>query len=311
MAAGGRWIPLEFSGPLRQVPEAPLLFGHLAWAVALSAGKSALDRFLEPFIAGEPPFLISSVFPARYLPRPLLPPAQDPRLRESQLRKEFKKLRWLSIDQFKSVAREGEGSLLESVAQEIAARTSAQTAKKPEFRISAEDRVRVGISRVTGGAYPGILFEESYLRLEGKFGFYLSAQPSYDLDFLLHNLELTGLMGIGGKTSIGLGGFSVGKPEEVTLPATQAANAETSLAPFLLPENPDGFYRLEPYWGRLGHHYAHSANPFKRAYLRAATGSTLLGQARGGMLEVTPTPPPEPGLQIFEYGYAFPLGVRV
>lgn len=311
MTAEVLWIPLEFSGPVRQVPEAPLLFGHLAWALVFSAGRAELDRFLEPFIAGEPPFLISSVFPAGYLPRPLLPPAKNPKLRESQLRKEFKKLRWLSFAQFASVAQDGEDSLVEPLAKELEARNSARLSEKPSFKILAEDRVRVGISRATGGAFPGILFGEKLTRLEGEFGFYLKTQPSYDVEFLRQLLETVGLMGIGGKTSIGLGAFRVGEPKKVELPQAEDGNAETSLAPFLLPENPAGFYRLEPYWGRLGHHYAHSPNPFKRAYLRGATGSTLVGKVRGGMLELTPTPAPETGVEVFEYGYAFPLGVRV
>ena len=73
----------------------------------------------------------------------------------------------------------------------------------------------------------------------------------------------------------------------------------------------EGYWALETYWGRLGGHYAQAETPFKRPYLRAKEGSVFREQPTTGLLDVTPEPAPEGGVKIWEYLYAFPLGVRV
>ncbi|MEI9479639.1 MAG: hypothetical protein WCO26_24135, partial [Deltaproteobacteria bacterium] len=49
------------------------IMGLMAWAVALNEGESAIREFLEPFLAGDPPFVVSDGFPSGLLPNPLIP----------------------------------------------------------------------------------------------------------------------------------------------------------------------------------------------------------------------------------------------
>lgn len=48
-------------------------FPSLVGALARQDGPAAVADFLEPFLAGEPPFVLSDEFLAGLLPRPMLP----------------------------------------------------------------------------------------------------------------------------------------------------------------------------------------------------------------------------------------------
>jgi len=56
------------------------IFGHLCWTVRYEEGEEALGEFLAPFLAGEPPLVLSNGFPGDLLPRPVLPPQLPPGL---------------------------------------------------------------------------------------------------------------------------------------------------------------------------------------------------------------------------------------
>lgn len=278
-------------------PKAPTLWGHLAWWVRYTQGERALLEWLEAF-RHDPPFLLSSAFPTDHLPRPLLPQVQES---DTARRKALKKIRYLSLETFARVIREGEQALLDS--PELGGKTPG---------VRAATQTRVGINRATGTAQEGILFTDRVYWLgdkEQKQTWTVYAQIRQPADYLEQALREIGTFGYGGKASVGLGRFELVGTQEMDLPEAENPTHYVTLAP-TLPQG-EGFWALETYWGRLGGHYAQAETPFKRPYLRAVEGSVFKGRPEGSLLDVTPEPAPEEGVRVWEYLYAFPLGVRV
>lgn len=282
---------LRFQGPVRALPRAPTLLGHLLWWYRYAHGKEALEALLERL--PQTGFRLSSAFPEGWLPRPKLPPVQ---VEETALRKRLKGLSLLTFATFQRVAEEGEEALLEA--------PEVQEGKSPPAPRRLR-RARVGIDRGTGGARQGILFAQELLFPTGRYAVYALGEPPFDL---LEGLRFVGEMGYGGLASVGAGWFRVEGQEEVELPEARGANAYATLAPG--PLEGALYYEPEPYWGRLGGGYV-GAKPFKAPHLRAKEGS-VYREANGFLLlDVTPSEPPEAGVQVLEPLQVFPLGVRV
>ena len=291
---------LEFKAPVSDLPRAPSIYGQLAWWVRYSRGEVALLSLLEEFKT-QPPFLLTSAFPTDFLPRPLLPPLVHPRLAETTVRKGLKAVRYLPVKTFAEVVRSGsEAVLLDLLGQE-------DSLKQPSFE--RLQRTRVGISRVTGGAETGILFTDETIGLPTLSLYAVCNSNTYTSDWLFDALQHLGHQGFGGRTSIGLGKFTVTRERNFELPESTEPTAYTTLAPCLA--QPDGWYALETHWGRLGQHFSQAANPFKQPYLRAIEGSTFRQAPVGQLLDTTPSPPPQPGRQIYDFLFPFSLGVKV
>ncbi len=64
-------ILVEPTGPIGTPWQSDTLFGHFVWLVAMQEGKAAVQKFLEPFLDREPPFILSDGFPENLLPSPL------------------------------------------------------------------------------------------------------------------------------------------------------------------------------------------------------------------------------------------------
>lgn len=287
---------LDFSAPLTELPTAPGLFGQLAWWVRYSEGERAVEGLIESFQAS-PPWRISSAFPKGRLPRPLLPPTDDPRLAESAFRKQLKRVRYLDFETFAEVLQGGERALL--------ARLESAPDDTPPSR--SVTRARVGIDRTHGGAFGGLLYTDTLEQPLGTWTVYVQAEQAAALAWLYKGLRFIGEGGYGGKVSVGLGRFSVSPPYETELPEAADADAFTTLSPCLV-SHPRGFYELETHWGRLGGTFTHHETPFKRPYLRAGVGSTFYGEPSAEGLLVTA----QVGeATVKDYLYPFPLGVRL
>jgi len=98
---------LYFQGPLKELPRAPTLLGHVLWWYRYTHGREALEGLLEKPL----PFRLSSVFPEGWLPRPKLPPVQ---VEETERRKAIKNLTLVSLETFQALAEKGEEVLLEA-----------------------------------------------------------------------------------------------------------------------------------------------------------------------------------------------------
>ncbi|WP_337845729.1 RAMP superfamily CRISPR-associated protein [Thermus sp.] len=281
---------LYFQGPLKELPRAPTLLGHLLWWYRYAHGRKALEELL----ARPLPFRLSSVFPEGWLPRPKLPPIQ---VEETERRKALKNLKLLTLETFARLVEKGEEALLE--APELEGKAPPEPTRLR--------RSRVGIDRATGAARRGILFTEELLFPDPKtpYALYLLGDPPFDLKAAL---AFVGEMGYGGKASVGLGRFRVEGPFPAELPEAQAPTAYTTLAPG--PLEGALYYELEAYQGRLGGGYV-GAKPFKRPHLRTREGSLYREVPTPLALDVTPLEPPEEGVRVYELLQVFPLGVRV
>ncbi|GAA6756166.1 hypothetical protein Thermus77420_16420 [Thermus thalpophilus] len=280
---------LRFRGPVRSLPRASTLLGHLLWWYRYTHGREALEALLERLPGMG--FRLSSAFPEGFLPRPKLPPLQ---VEETGLRKRLKALAFLSFDTFRKVAEGGEEALL-----------GAPEVEGLEPRMGRPlRRLRVGIDRPSGTARAGVLFAQDLFVPEGRFAVYALGEPPFDL---LEGLRFVGEMGYGGLASVGAGCFRVEGEEALELPEAQNPNAYATLAPG--PLEGALYYELEPYWGRIGGGYV-GAKPFKRPHLRAKEGS-IYQESALRLLDVTPSEPPEEGVRVYEVLQVFPLGVRV
>lgn len=281
---------LYFQGPLKELPRAPTLLGHILWWYRYAHGRKALEELL----ARPLPFRLSSVFPEGWLPRPKLPPIQ---VEETERRKALKNLRLLTLETFARLVEEGEEALLEAPELE------GQAPPEP----TRLRRSRVGIDRATGAARRGILFTEELLFPDPQtpYALYLLGDPPFDLKAAL---AFVGEIGYGGKASVGLGRFRVEDSFTAELPEARSPTAYTTLAPG--PLEGALYYELEAYQGRLGGGYV-GAKPFKRPHLRTREGSLYREVPEPLALDVTPLEPPEEGVRVYEVLQVFPLGVRV
>ncbi|MEN2981252.1 MAG: hypothetical protein ABDH20_01140 [Thermus sp.] len=281
---------LRFTAPVRALPRASTLLGHLFWWYRYTHGKEALEELLQKLPSLD--FRLSSAYPEGWLPRPKLPPLQ---VEDTALRKRLKGLALLSFETFQNVAQKGEGALLE--APEVTKNHAPPAPRRLR-------RTRVGIDRGTGGARKGVLFTQDLLFPTGWYAVYALGEPPLDL---LEGLRFVGSMGYGGLASVGAGVFRVEGPEAVDLPEAQEANAWATLAPG--PLEGALYYEPEPYWGRLGGGYV-GARPFKKPHLRAKEGSVYRDKNALCLLDVTPSEPPEEA-RVVEVLQVFPLGVKV
>lgn len=233
--------------------QADSLLGALAVAWARSRGDEALRRdFLDPWRAGEPPFVVSDAFPGDALPAPANLPLMDWR---PDLRKTVKKTRLLSESAFRE----------------------AQAGRKPNpdalaAAASTRDGVRMrnSVSRLTGSASDQDgLFEVRYTDLEGdgaRLTIYARA-TSAGMEILTEALAALGQEGYGARATSGHGAFSIdGDPTPCPeLDDVPDADGFVSLSTFqpARADPTDGYWRAFVKYGKMAPDF-HFAAVFKR-----------------------------------------------
>lgn len=241
--------------------QADSLLGALACTWARSRGANALQRdFLDPWLAGEPPFVVSDAFPGHSLPAPASVslwwdwPADK--------RKEVKKRRWLTMADFRRAQR-GERPTLESVP------------------VVARDHVRLrnSVSRVTDAAGSrGELFEIPYSDLsEPDQGLSIYVRASrLGMNALMEALEMLGRTGYGADASVGHGSFEVEEgprpcPELVDVPDADGFVSLSTYQP-ASADPVDGFWRVFVKYGKLAPEF-HDTAVFKRPQVMLEAGA--------------------------------------
>ena len=226
---------------------ADTLLGALANAWARREGPEYLNFFLlEPWLAGEPPFVISDAFPEGTLPAPALLPLRDWPAEE---RKKVKKLRWLSSDQFRAVQCGGK-VVLDAV---------------PSIDIKTGIQMRNTIDRTAGtaGGAGGNLFQTAYSRLgDPDAALHLYARTNADGQAILTEaLQMLGQTGFGANASIGYGGFDLEGDPEPCPELDEVSNADgfISLSTFQpAPSDPAaGYWRMFVKYGKLAPEFQH------------------------------------------------------
>ncbi len=241
--------------------QADSLLGAMACVWARSRGQDALRRdFLEPWLAGEPQFVISDAFPGDSLPTPsCLPiwwswPVEE--------RKKVKKYLWMTKADFCRV----------------------QEGRKPNLEdpgISIRDRVRLRntISRVsnTPGA-GGELFEVPFSNLsksDGSLTIFARAANG-GMRILLEALEMLGRTGYGADASVGHGGFGLdGDPKPCPqMDNVPEAGGFISLSTFqpAATDPVEGFWQLFIKYGKLAPEF-HATAVFKRPQVMLKAGA--------------------------------------
>ncbi len=242
--------------------QADSLVGALACSWARSHGAAALRRdLLDPWLADEPPFVLSDALPGDCLPAPMAVPLWWDWPAEKHTA--VKMHRWFTSADFRRV-QHGEQPKLEPVSVSVRHRV----------------RLRNTVSRVadTPGAGGGELFEVPYSDMsEPGQGLSLYVRATRrGLDVLIEALELLGRTGYGADASVGHGGFEL-LEEPRPCPALDdvpEAAGFISLSTWQpAPSDPvDGLWRVFVKYGKLAPEF-HGTAVFKRPQIMLEAGA--------------------------------------
>ncbi len=250
--------------------QADSLLGALAVMWERSFGVDALKRdFLEPWLAGEPRFVISDAFPGDWLPAPASLPLPFWGWAPED-RKKVKKRRWLSESEFGAMQAGRKPAL-----------GDGGSAEPSPIRDGA--RMRNSVSRATGSANEvGGLFEVTYSHLADPrdgLTLYARAADAGSLDILTQALEMLGRVGYGARASTGHGGFELdGAPMPCPeLDDVSGADGFVSLSTFQPAANDptDGYWRSFVKYGKLApeFHRGDDRATFKRPQVMLEAGA--------------------------------------
>lgn len=318
------------------------LFGHLAWAVAMTESADVLTDILDRYRQGRPPFLLTEAFPEGLLPVPTLPPPnreevaalaqrRHPNRDKASLRETVeavKKARKVSFLPEAAMVKLVDGlsslTLYEALMEEPGDPATCPKcfAFRPVgrrqdcgFSQSKEDITRTAVNRLTASGLQGQLFshEETFFGPGSLLNIWLRADDSSWADRVHNWLRVVQEGGFGKRKSAGQGHFRLGKLEEASLPEADNANAFLTLSAYVPmdSESTDGCWRHVVKRGKLGGPWALEGDVWKKPLLMFAPGSVFRIQGQmashyGGLV---------PGMhgehkEVCQYAIAFPLGVR-
>ena len=298
------------------------LFGALCFAWAEAYGPGALTELLGQFLAGRPPFVISSAFPrlgqVRLLPRPLLPLPVGEGAAEG-----LKDVRWISEGLFRRWLA-GEELTAEVRPETVRGHvwlSAPEAARLPQVRGDSwwdvVLRPRVALDRITSASNLYYVGEVRFAPECGLFCLVL-ARDEATYDQVQAALQVLGEMGLGGERSLGFGCFAVEDAGFFEIPTGNGRFATLSLYHPTAAELEVGVlganaaYRLVMRSGWI----ASAGWPGRRRkWVRMLTeGSVLTGDATrfyGDLADVTPDDRPPGSHPVYRYGYAFPFGVNL
>jgi len=332
---------LRFRGPLHvaergvgieetaEFVHSDTLFSALCSVVRLGWGESELQRFLAPFRAGDPPFLLSSAFPfagsVRFLPKPHLalptPPPED-------TRKRLRQTRWVSLGLFQAwLSGELPGdafapaAFLPAVAawllpseRRALPRSFTREGVPPWVRDVVP---RVAIDRVTNASQ---VFRSGRLRFDAESGLFVLVEwrDASWRPLVEPALAELGQLGLGGLRSTGHGQFTVQPGEELAFPERAASRGLVTLSLYAPGRSelaagvlgPLARYDLVVRGGWIA---SPDGASYRRRELRMVIegsvvaqppGTTVLGQLVDVTPEVMRTVHP-----VYRYGYAFTVPV--
>jgi len=318
------------------------IFSALCWAWTLLYGEDELEKLLNRFLKGQPPFLISSAFPyvgeVLFLPRPLTVKGRD----EEEIRR-LRRVEYLSLGVYrlllggslpeKAVLIQGGclwlteeefGKLPHSTLDEnrlgafLHEWALLGEVRKPKpleyahcYRLWEISEVpHVAVDRVTSASN---IFHEGDVRFAEGCGMYILARfldEGVRGEFLAA-LRLMGDEGLGGRRSVGRGFFEIEEAKEMEIPeATDGdrvmllslLNPDKGELPALLASEATA-YRLV---ARRGWVYsARARNLRRKRVVMFAEGSVLglvNGEALGRMVKVLDKGDKVPH-DVYRYGY--------
>lgn len=259
-------ITIQPAGSIGTPWQSDTIFGHMVWIVALQEGNKAVESFLEPFLDGEPPFILSDGFPGEFLPVPLFDvgdiTARAHSFEEYIQYKKIKKARFISMDSFFQARKE----------------THMRSGFVDEPYATVET-LHASLSRHTHATgEEGQLFStyESYLKEQETISVYVRCKKDWN-DKIREFFERLSLTGYGRDKSTGIGAFEMQSFDEFNgFGEFEDANGFISLSSFVPAEDDptEGRWRIRVKRGFLGEQ-AGNGNPFKRPLIQFEPGAVF------------------------------------
>lgn len=246
--------------------QADTLLGSLACGWARMHGVAALRRdFLDPWVAGEPLFVLSDAFPGDGMPMPEAAPVLWDW--STDQRKLLKRTAWLTGAAFASFQRGQRPEL------------NNHGSSRRWSSIQHHVRLRNTVARSrTPGSDAVELFEVPYSTLsdpEAELTVFARAS-SAGLRVLIESLDILGRTGFGADASVGHGGFSVNEVHDSWPGLDDVPNADgfVSLSTYQpsVVDPVDGYWRAFVKYGKMAPEF-HGSAIFKRPQMMLAPGA--------------------------------------
>jgi CRISPR-associated protein Csm4 len=328
---------------LRHELHSDTLFGLICWGIRQVCSETRLVSLLARFAAGDPPFLLSSAFPfvaratgrEHYLPKPLLaplPPTTQLDLAEASGRKAYRALRWVPAEVF--------AGFLSGRWSEMAHYASGTWRQTPVPRLTRIDRLRSTIDRLStstdgagtlfatpelwlladpardsGGATDGM--DDRSDRTGGGLYFLLRGDDTASVTAALRFLED---FGFGGGVSTGHARFGVETQTQALFAEPTEADRFVTLSMYHPTAGEaaryaqgGAYYDLVRRKGKVGGHFLHTGDFWKRSVLMFAPGSTFPvapGQRSYGGNPVVKGAGDGLPFEVQQFGYAFNVAMK-
>lgn len=284
------------------------IFGAVSWAVRDLYGEAELENLLDQF-NDNPPFLLSSLMPQGYVPRPVVPserkdynndiPKKEHCKKIAEMKKR-KKMEWIPFDIFRAHQNEYDD---ESVMDEF------DNLSGNELRNNEADITRNAISRENFRALEGALFTDSFLMIDYALSLFVRIfDDKYGAQWLNEIFENISKTGIGKDKSVGRGAFEISvndidEDEKDVFEYTADHFMSLSLCAGN-NLNPLSYTTLTKY-GKLDGEFSQSGIFSKKPVVFYRNGSTFVNQnlpVCGAMIKNIHNDE-----RIMQYGYAFPI----
>lgn len=266
-------------------PRGDQTFGQLCCLIREGAGEAELVRRLEGYTHRRPFLVVSDLFPAGHLPRPLLPPP-PPSAPSTTDHKAEKQRVWLpasalaSPETWASAAVTG-AAIARPFLPPVAPPDSAHLTAAAQPRNS----IHRGLGVTSGAEFAPFTLEQYWFPPGLELDLYAAWDPERLAQAELADLLMAlGASGFGRDASAGLGKFAVLEPPGPWPAPPPGPAGFLTLAP-CAPQNAGPwrheacFYKPFVRFGRHGGALAVSGLPFKAPLLLVAAGATLMPAA--------------------------------
>lgn len=271
-------VRLKLTSPLATPLQSGTLFGQLCWIVRYQDGEQALTRWLKEHV--EQPLLLSDAFPAGFLPRPLLAPAERPEQGKNEDRVRFidklqalkglRKRRWIAVADYLALREAmNESRLLQRLQQVSAPSGETRNVRQAHNTINRH----TGTTPESGGLY--FMAETWHDAVAAELDVYV--RGDMDIATLQRWFDALGESGFGRDANLGRGQFKARVEIADSRLFDYYGNRLVSLSHGVISANMAACrYKLHTHYGKLGGLFAGGArSPFKYPLSLTRPGMTF------------------------------------
>ncbi|MEA3465352.1 MAG: hypothetical protein U9R29_05015 [Thermodesulfobacteriota bacterium] len=264
-----------FATPMRS----DTLYGQLLCAAAELDGTDGVAALIQQFTDKQPPFVLSSVFPAGKLPMPVLSGIKRPTFKkiakgnmfdELSQQKKFRKLSYICVSDWNDVA--GQLSSLKLFQHHRNKKPATETEAKVKSSRTMHNSIDRNNNRVIeGGLYSS---ESSYFDVDYCYDLYVKTADRESFERLFSHVATTGF-GADASTGKGQFDFEIDESFDSAMFHYQG-NAEMNLSVCMALETDQFagtwnlFTKLAKVWNGFG-----ETNPFKKPFIAFTEGSVF------------------------------------